>query len=344
MAKLGEGDARWIVAERDDGTNVNAWHWQEKDVLPWAQDALTRALAGLDIGAGAFSTGATVRVTGEAVLNNRKAKLIPSYELEVSGDWARAADGARGRWVFPYVADENAGDDDVELKATVPPGGDAAAAAAFLEAAKPVLVPRVLEFTRALAAGGPDAGGKPVKTAAGAKPGADPAAAPTPAAVAKRPAAKPAAAPPATGTTDAPTTTVRVVEKFYARPGDIYDALTSPPRVMAFTQAPAVVEPRPGGAYRLFAGTVDATFVELTPPARIVLDWRFKDWPDGALSRVDVALDEPSEGLTIVTVTQSGVPTVDRHGNGGVDATVEAGWRGQVLGRLRQVFGYGVGL
>ena len=24
--------------------------------------------------------------------------------------------------------------------------------------------------------------------------------------------------------------------------------------------------------------------------------------------------------------------------------TVEAGWRGQVLGRLRQVFGYGVGL
>jgi hypothetical protein len=27
MAKLGEGDARWIVAERQDGTNVGAWHW-----------------------------------------------------------------------------------------------------------------------------------------------------------------------------------------------------------------------------------------------------------------------------------------------------------------------------
>jgi hypothetical protein len=27
MAKLGETDPRWIVAERTDGTNVNNWHW-----------------------------------------------------------------------------------------------------------------------------------------------------------------------------------------------------------------------------------------------------------------------------------------------------------------------------
>ena len=26
MAKLGEGDARWIVDERADGANVNGWH------------------------------------------------------------------------------------------------------------------------------------------------------------------------------------------------------------------------------------------------------------------------------------------------------------------------------
>ena len=27
MAKAGEGDPRWIVEERSDGTNVNNWHW-----------------------------------------------------------------------------------------------------------------------------------------------------------------------------------------------------------------------------------------------------------------------------------------------------------------------------
>ena len=114
---------------------------------------------------------------------------------------------------------------------------------------------------------------------------------------------------------------------------------------MAFTQAPADVDPRPGGAYKLFGGAVDASFVSLDPAAHaITLAWRFKDWPDGATSRVVIALDEPTEGTTVATVTQTGVPVVDRHGNGGVADTVVGGWRGQVLGRLRQVFGYGVGL
>lgn len=37
MAKVGEGDERWIVSERQDGANVHGWHWQEKDCLAWAK-------------------------------------------------------------------------------------------------------------------------------------------------------------------------------------------------------------------------------------------------------------------------------------------------------------------
>lgn len=32
MALWGKGDQRWIVSERDDGTNVNQWHWNEKNI------------------------------------------------------------------------------------------------------------------------------------------------------------------------------------------------------------------------------------------------------------------------------------------------------------------------
>ena len=32
MAKVGEGDERWIVKERADGHNCNNWHWTTKDV------------------------------------------------------------------------------------------------------------------------------------------------------------------------------------------------------------------------------------------------------------------------------------------------------------------------
>ena len=34
-----------------------------------------------------LSTGSSVSVTGDAIINNRKRKLIPSYELEVKGTW-----------------------------------------------------------------------------------------------------------------------------------------------------------------------------------------------------------------------------------------------------------------
>ena len=46
MAKLGEGDARWIVTERADGTNVHGWHWAEKDVSSWAKQRLNELLGG----------------------------------------------------------------------------------------------------------------------------------------------------------------------------------------------------------------------------------------------------------------------------------------------------------
>ena len=32
MALWGKGDDRWIVSDRQDGTNVNSWHWDEKKI------------------------------------------------------------------------------------------------------------------------------------------------------------------------------------------------------------------------------------------------------------------------------------------------------------------------
>lgn len=31
MARFGEEDPRWIVQDREDGANVNGWHWVEKN-------------------------------------------------------------------------------------------------------------------------------------------------------------------------------------------------------------------------------------------------------------------------------------------------------------------------
>jgi activator of HSP90 ATPase len=57
-------------------------------------------------------------LAGDAILNVRKAKLIPSYELCIKVKWqGTTADGQAGSGLIelPYVADENH-DEDPEIR------------------------------------------------------------------------------------------------------------------------------------------------------------------------------------------------------------------------------------
>ncbi|XP_053057361.1 activator of 90 kDa heat shock protein ATPase homolog 2 [Acinonyx jubatus] len=47
MAKWGQGDPRWIVEEREDGTNVNNWHWTERDATSLSKGKLRNLLVGI---------------------------------------------------------------------------------------------------------------------------------------------------------------------------------------------------------------------------------------------------------------------------------------------------------
>ena len=69
-----------------DGTNVNQWHWSEKDCLPWCRQRLVELLSGAELCATQAVSARITAVdscTGEAIINLRKKKLIPSYELEL---------------------------------------------------------------------------------------------------------------------------------------------------------------------------------------------------------------------------------------------------------------------
>lgn len=47
MAKWGEGDPRWVVEHREDGKNVNAWHWNEVPKISWCRERLGQLLPGV---------------------------------------------------------------------------------------------------------------------------------------------------------------------------------------------------------------------------------------------------------------------------------------------------------
>merc|ERR1712196_608265 len=88
MAKIGEGDDRWIVRERADGANVNAWHWSETNLLAWAKDKLSTELAFSVVKTSTSEIKTTVdKITGECNIQSRKGRKFALYELEIHLKW-----------------------------------------------------------------------------------------------------------------------------------------------------------------------------------------------------------------------------------------------------------------
>lgn len=50
MALWDAKDPRWLVSQRQDGANVNGWHWEEKNLMGWSKAKLDALLAGLPAG------------------------------------------------------------------------------------------------------------------------------------------------------------------------------------------------------------------------------------------------------------------------------------------------------
>ena len=142
MAKLGEGDQRWIVKEREDGANVNNWHWAEKNLTAWSQQRLTELLvgvAGLEeaTGKGWCKITGLDKCEGEASVSNRKGKRIIAFELNITFKWSGSVDydDVSGELQLPYVS-EDVDDSAYEIKWTAKEPKDDSHKAALRHLAK----------------------------------------------------------------------------------------------------------------------------------------------------------------------------------------------------------------
>ena len=99
MAKWGEGDPRWLVSERDDGANVNGWHWQERNCMGWGRERLTELLTGVSFEFGNDTTARVVEIVkfdGDASVTIRKGnKKFAVFDLSVTLKWEGSL-GAEG--------------------------------------------------------------------------------------------------------------------------------------------------------------------------------------------------------------------------------------------------------
>ncbi|KAK4759610.1 hypothetical protein SAY87_022741 [Trapa incisa] len=347
MAKYGEGDKRWIVEERADGTNVHNWHWAETDCLEWSRNLFSNLLSGLTILDGEgnlfIKTKKVDKVEGEAYVNIRKGKIIPGYEISVSISWegeARDSDGksllkVEGSVEIPYISDENA-DEDPELRVTVKEDGPVGRMLkeAMLNRGKPVILEKVRIYVQSMAKGGPAKEDLETKKVAPKS---------QTAATAKTEAAGPAVEKKESKKESKQGfKTISLTERFSCRARDMYEILMDDNRWKGFTQSYAKISKEVGGEFSIFDGSVTGINVELQEGKLIVQRWRFGSWPDGIHSTVKLVLDEPEPGVTVIKLTHTDVPEEDRYGNATVVENTERGWRDLIFHKIRAVFGFGL--
>ena len=204
MAKFDEADPRWIVRDREDGTNVNGWHWEEKDLLPRFQTALNEQLLGhtlFENDVGKVSIKKIDSCTGEFSGNQRKGKRFIVYEFEIKFEFEAtlvSGGSCSGKYVFPSVDSvDGLGNLEVNFKPESEKSdkkdANAFAKAHGLPAIRKILVDSVKFFESQFIGAG--AGGTPMAAGAAPQPAASFANAAAAGAMATAPAPAPAPAP-----------------------------------------------------------------------------------------------------------------------------------------------------
>lgn len=335
MAKWGEGDPRWIVQSREDGKNVNGWHWTEQDFSSWTKQKFVEYFGDKTLDTPkAWLKFTDVTMTGEVSVNTRKKKLIILYELHVTMKWdgLLKSDNSKGngKVEMPYISDEN-DPTDFELKVTVE--GDSKSLDSLkqevrtqaMEYAKEK-VPQILKELRAVAE---ERTNMAPKDAPSAK------------VLDKSPEVVVKSLPsliPSVDTSASKPKTQRFVsitqkEKFVCAPRDIFECLTEPNRVKAYAGGDAEMNGEKGGKFKLFGGSVTGENVTVEFPTKLVQKWRFSSWPENVFSTVTITLDE-KDGKTLLNLNHEGIPEDDKE-------HTEEGWKNNFWVRIRGIFGYG---
>ncbi|XP_078037315.1 activator of 90 kDa heat shock protein ATPase homolog 1 [Augochlora pura] len=335
MAKWGEGDPRWIVEERPDATNVNNWHWTEKNACAWSQDKLKELFTNMKIeGDQVVCTVTEVeKCKGEAMANNRKGKLIFFYEWNIVLKWicnGKSDKKIEGKINIPNLSEEN-DITEVDIEITLKDSTDEGEAVKhFLHTkGKDAIREKLTKYVSALRE--EFAAGMILPKKDSAKENVSSI---TSVFNAKMQMNSTVALSNKGKSLGAKilTSTIKQQHKFQCRAEDFFNVFTKTEMVQAFTKGPVKMEAKKGGKFELFGGNIHGEFTEITP-TKIVQRWRCKQWPDGHYSEVIIGISEKNDH-TEVNLTQTGVPSSE-------EESTKENWERYYWDAIKRSFGFG---
>jgi len=358
MAKVGEGDGRWLVQERSDGRNVGNWHWTEKSLFPWSKQQMEETFADYTI----FEDD-TKRVwlagvdtfKGDMIVSNRKGKTLYIWDINMYLKWKAVIKGspepeheAGGR---VECIDINVTDDDFDTKFTIDTGDNArgrellaivkSKVAALVKKEWKSMTDLMAELhSNACKAGAnsPNSGeASPAATPSGtSSPMVTPVSSTTPKVASPAPASSSATPSTATKTSSGDKLSVKTISqvvRFQTKASSIFETLLDTGRVSAFTGSSAQISSEKGSTFKMFGGSVHGTLEDVTPDKLISQKWRFASWPAEHYSQVTIEIEDKGPNKCLVKLTQTGVPDSD------FDRT-RIGWEEHFWRRIKGVFGW----
>nr|CAD7592029.1 unnamed protein product [Timema genevievae] len=336
MAKWGEGDPRWIVEERPDATNVNNWHWTEKNACAWSVDKLKELLVNLPMESDIAKCKVTEieKCEGEAVVNNRKGKLIFFYEWDLKIKWKGSLKDEdekeiEGSAHIPNLSEEN---DVSDLDVTISVNESNPTADILKDFmhrhGKEVIAQQLGNYVIALKEVHPTK----IRTwiSSSVELNATSASANYATEVQMQTNNRPSNN---ATSSNLYTTTLNLGHNFQCTAEEFYNAMTVLELVQAFTRGPVKLEAEVGGKFELFGGNIHGDFVELVPNKKIVQRWRSKRWPAEHYSIVTFTIEQKDDH-TEVRVLQIGVPQSE------ADSTRE-NWEYYYWDSVKRTFGFG---
>ena len=332
MAKLGEGDSRWIVADREDGKNPNAWHWDQKDKTKVCEARLKELFSNRTLYEQPEFRIVAKELNGfegDVTIANRKGKLRCFFEIKFTIKW-QAIQGEKdelydGKLIVNDCDTQNYVEAyDVSVTSDGTPSGLKERALQTVQTQGRTAVRAIVKDfidNEMMKANGVEACPMISKSTTG---------------ITGSPAPETDSATAQKTSSSKPTTTDGITFKitWTASLQDIFECFVKEAKIAAFTRAPCSMKSRVCGDFSMLGGAITGTFVELVEGKRIVMKWRLSSWKKDEGTNSVVTIDFSGvDGACVTEFMHTGVPPAE------VDR-VKQGWEVNFWGGMKQILGY----
>jgi len=347
MAKWGEGDPRWIVEERPDATNVNNWHWTEKNADQWSKAKIKELFVDHIIESPKVGQAIILEVEkceGEARANNRKGKLIFFYEWDLTLKWKGHVNGndkeVTGKIEIPNLSEEHDDMEDVDVDISLTTkGAEADTLKEMLRKGEGVKEIRSLlaKYVAALKTEYSTDLIKPKKGNENSPSAPKQAISKNITPQAQKNEANLKNLELGNGV-KLELQEINIEEEMKCTGQELYNALTRKDMLQIFTGGEAKMHEQAieGGSFELLGGNIIGKYIEVTPFTKIVQEWRLKSWPAGVSSHVTITIKQTKDDTKII-IKQKGVPSKE------VESTKQ-GWHRYYFQAMKRSFGFGASL